>query len=151
MHIEIDQSNKIENTGKDTIIGLSTNCKLCTILIPRHIKRKLQEEFRHQGKPRLFIYRTFIAGVVLLLAYSSIKLSKNDIIQIDIEYSGKELMLTSMFLEMFSRLFSFTPQIQFKNIGKKSLAHQISYMTSTNRKKPNRIITYGEIGRLALK
>jgi len=72
MKIEINQSNKIEQTNKDTIIGLS-NQKAFTILINRKIKRKLQEEFRKQGKPRLFVYRTFIAGVVLLIKYAQLK------------------------------------------------------------------------------
>ena len=56
MRIEINQSNKVEQTNKDTIIDVS-NKKSFTILISRKIKRKLQEEFRKQGKPRLFTYR----------------------------------------------------------------------------------------------
>ena len=65
MRIEINQSNKIEHTSKDTIIGLS-NERSYTILINRKIKRQLQEEFRKQGKPRLFVYRT-------LFKYAQIK------------------------------------------------------------------------------
>ena len=45
MRIEIDQSNKIEQTNKDTIIGLS-NDKTFTVLIKAREKRKLQEELK---------------------------------------------------------------------------------------------------------
>ena len=71
MIIQVDQSNKIEKTNKDTIIGLADG-KNYSILINRKIKRKLQEEFRKQGKPKLFVYRTFIAGVVLLIKYAKL-------------------------------------------------------------------------------
>lgn len=97
MSIEIDQSNKIEKTNKDTIIGLSNNKKF-TALISAKIKRKLQEEFRKQGKPRLFVYRTFIAGIVLLLKYAQINNLTH--ITIDLEYLTQDKILTSIFLEM---------------------------------------------------
>ena len=148
MNIEIDQSNKIEKTNKDTIIGL-VNSKTFTILIKAREKRKLQEEFRKQGKPRLFVYRTFIAGVVLLVKHAQLKnLSK---IIIDEEYFGKERMLKSMFLEMWSRHFEKIPEIDFEKIGKKSGAHNISYLTMKGKRKPDRTIGFNEIKRLALK
>lgn len=148
MNIEIDQSNKIEQTNKNTIIGLS-NSKTFTILIKAKEKRKLQEEFRKQGKPRLFVYRTFIAGIVLLLKYACLKnLSK---IIIDEEYFGKEKMLKSMFLEMWSRYFDKIPEINFERIGKKSNAHNISYLTMKGKYKPDKTLRFNEIKQLVLK
>ena len=148
MNVEIDQSNKIEQTSKDTIIGLS-NDRTFTILINRKIKRKLQEEFRKQGKPRLFVYRTFIAGTVLLLKYAQF----NNLIKviIDKEYFGKEKMLKSMFLEMWSRYFEKIPEISFERIGKKSNAHNISYWTMKGKYEPNKIVDFNEIKKLTLK
>ena len=148
MNIEIDQSNKIEQTNKDTVIGLS-NDKTFTILIKAKEKRKLQEEFRKQGKPRLFVYRTFIAGVVLLLKYAYLRnLSK---IIIDKEYFGKEKMLKSMFLEMWGRYFDKIPEINFERIGKKSNAHNISYLTMKGKYKPDKTANFNEIKKLVLK
>ena len=148
MNIEIDQSNKIEQTNKNTIIGLS-NHKTFTILIRSKEKRKLQEEFRKQGKPRLFVYRVFIAGIVLLLKYACLtNLLK---ITIDQEYFGKERMLKSMFLEMWSRYFDKIPEINFERIGKKSNAHNISYLTMKGKYKPNKIASFNEIKQLVLK
>ena len=147
MNIEIDQSNKIEQTGKDTIIGLS-NEKTFTILINRKIKRKLQEEFRKQGKPRLFVYRTFIAGVVLLIKYAQLN-NLSEII-IDEEYFGNEKLLKSMFLEMWSRFFEEISEISFERIGKKSNAHNVSYLTMKGKYKPDKVISFDTIRNLAL-
>jgi len=147
MNIEINQSNKVEQTNKDTIIGLS-NEKSFTILIKRKIKRKLQEEFRKQGKPRLVVYRTFIAGVVLLLKYAQIKnLSQ---VVIDEEYYGKDKMLKSMFLEMWSRFFIKIPEVSFRRIGKKAIVHNVCY-TAMKSSKADKVISFEELRRLALK
>ena len=148
MGIEINQSNKIEQTSKDTILGLA-NEKTFTILINREIKRKLQEEFRKQGKPRLFVYRTFIAGVVLLLKYAQLKnLSQ---VVIDEEYYGKDRMFKSIFLEMESRLFAEVPEVIFEKIGKKSKVHSVCYLAMKGKTKVDRVIRFEEIKRLALR
>ncbi len=148
MKIEINQSIKVEQTDKDTIIGLA-NEETLTVLINRKIKRKLQEEFRKQGKPRLFVYRTFIAWTKLAFRYAKIRnISK---IVIDEEYYGKDKMLKSMFLEMWSRYFTEVPEISFEKIGKKSKVHEICYLTMKRKYKPNKIINFEEIRRLVLK
>ena len=147
MEVEINQSNKIEQTSKDTIIGVVDD-KTFTILIGAKIKRKLQEEFRKQGKPRLFVYRTFIGSVVLALKSAQFKnLSK---VVIDEEYYGKDKMLKSMFLEMWSRFFSEIPGVSFEKIGRKSKVHNVCYLTMKGKHKPDRIIEFEEIKRLSL-
>lgn len=148
MIIQINQSNKIEKTNKDSIIGLANQVNF-TVLLKRKIKRRLQEDFRKQGKPRLFVYRTFIASVVLLIKYAKLKnISK---IIIDLEYFGKDKLLKSIFLEMWSRFFSEIPEISFESVGKKSKVHDICYFTMKGKYKVNKILEYKEIRRLALK
>jgi len=147
MRVEINQSNKIEQTSKDTILGLA-NDETFTILINRKIKRKLQEEFRKQGKPRLFVYRTFIAGVVLLLKYAQLKNPSQ--IVIDEEYYGKDKMLKSIFLEMWSRYFKEFPEVIFEKIGKKSKVHSVCYSVM-KRGQADRVVRFEELRRLALK
>jgi len=58
MKIEIDQSGKIEDTSKNTIIAFS-NGKFKSIFISAREKRELQKFFRRIGKPRIFVYRVF--------------------------------------------------------------------------------------------
>lgn len=148
MRIEINQSNKIEQTNKDTILGVADDITF-TILINRKIKRKLQEEFRKQGKPRLFVYRTFIASMVLLLKYAQIKnLSQ---VVIDEEYYGKDKILKSIFLEMWSRFFPKIPEVSFEKIGRKSKVHSICYLTMKGKRKVNRVVGFEGLKRLALK
>ena len=54
MRIEIDQSGKIENTNKNTIIAFSNN-KFKSIFISAKDKREIQKFFRRIGKPRIFV------------------------------------------------------------------------------------------------
>jgi len=150
MKIYIDQSNKIEQTQKDTILGLC-NGKEFAIIIPRKIKREIQKLFRTNKKPALFVYRTFIAGVVLLLHYAKLNLSQSDSIVIDIEYFGKNKLLKSMFLEMYSRYFDRIPHLYFQKIGKKSGAHKISYLTSTKKRKADKLLVLQEVRKLTIR
>jgi len=66
MKVQIDQSWKIENTNKDTILAFA-NSKTHAIRIPAKVKKDIQTQFRLVGMPKLFIYRTFRAGVFLLV------------------------------------------------------------------------------------
>lgn len=108
MKVKIDQSVKIEETNRNTVIGLS-NDKKFTVSITAKTKQKLQKEFRRRGKRRLFIYRTFMAGIVLLLHHASFKNPPSVII--DEEYPGHALLLKSMFLEMWGKLSKKVPII----------------------------------------
>lgn len=148
MIIQINQSNKIEKTNKDTIIGLADDVSF-TVLIKRKIKRKLQEDFRKEGRPRLFVYRTFIASIVLLIKYAKLRnISK---IIIDLEYFGQDKMLKSMLLEMWSRFFTEIPEISFERVGKKSKVHEVCYFTMKGKYKVNKVLDYEELKRIALR
>lgn len=67
MHIEIDQSIKIEYTSQETVLAFA-NGKIFTILIPARVKRLCLAYLRqkHIGSPRLQI-RLFAAVLFLLL------------------------------------------------------------------------------------
>jgi len=148
MRIEIDQSNKIEQTNKDTILGLS-NSKVFTVVVKRKIKRKLQEDFRKQKQSRLFVYLVFISSVVLLLNHAKIK-NVSEII-IDEEYTGYDKFFKQVFLRMYSKSHKKIPNVGFGNIGKKSEAHNISYLTMKGKIKANIILSYNEISNLCKK
>lgn len=148
MIIEIDQSNKIEETNKNTIIGMS-NGKAFAVLIKGRAKRKLKEEFRKAGKQNLFKFRVFIAGVVLMIKYSGLK-GISEVV-IDEEYTGKDNMLRSMFLEMWKRYFEKAPIVRVDNIGRKSGAHAAAYLAMKGRNKVDREIKYEELKALCLK
>lgn len=149
MRIEIDQSIKIEETNKNTIIGMANfRNEAFTVIIKGRTKRRLKEEFRKIGKPNLFKFRAFVAGVVLMIKYSGFK-DISDVV-IDEEYSGKEKILRSMFLEMWSGYFKKVPNFEIDNIGKKSNAHKISYYTMKGKHKPDKEISFDELRKLCL-
>lgn len=149
MTSEVDQSIKVERTNQDTIIGIATKGKEFTAAIPGKVKRQLQIEFGRAGQPRLFVYRTFITAVVITLQKSGWK-NITDVV-IDVEYSGHERRLRSIFLEMWSRFSDSVPDITFREIGKRSPAHQACYAVTIGDAKPNIILKFGELKWLALK
>lgn len=85
MRIEIDQSGKVEDTARPTVLAYA-NSKIRVIVIPAASKRKLQEMYRRIGQPRLFVYQVFALGVYQLIRL----LRQPHIITIDTEYPGKD-------------------------------------------------------------
>ncbi|MCX6789100.1 MAG: hypothetical protein NTZ42_00605 [Candidatus Gribaldobacteria bacterium] len=144
MPIQIDQSNKIEKTNKNTAIAIANGSEL-VILITGKTKRKLQELFRQKGKPQLFVYKTFATCIAILLRESKTKYSE---IVIDIEYVGKEKVIRSMIYETLGKFCEKLPEINFQTIGKKSKAHNVAYLTAQKKKLPNKIINFNEIKKI---
>ena len=147
MKVEIDQSGKIENTNKVTVIAFANEVSYA-ILIPAKVKRQLQEVFRRQGKPRLFIYRTFATGVFLLIRDYLPKI-KN--IVIDTEYTGHEKQIKDILLELIRKDHLPEPSIYFQRIGNKPKVHYTAYDVFSKKKKADRVIGFEEIVALATK
>lgn len=121
MKVEIDQSGKIENTGKPTVIAFSDGRKNKSLIMFAGEKQKLQKHFRKIGKPNLFVYMTFAVLICLLIKGER---SIDEII-IDREYAGQEALIKSylmQFLKKSGRNFD-KRRIYFREIGKKSPAH----------------------------
>ncbi len=94
MTIEVDQSNKIERTNKDTILAFSDDDHFC-IIIPAKTKRDLIDFLRKEKSQKAAYLQVFAAGLFILLRSV---LAKREIIIIDTEYSGHEAIIKSMFL-----------------------------------------------------
>lgn len=122
MRIEIDQSGKLEDTHKPTVVGFS-NKKHKTIIILSTEKQKLQKYFRKINKPKLYIYTTFA-----ILIYFLIK-NKKEISQIviDREYPGQEPLIKGYLLELLkkSRKDIDKNSTGFSEIGKAAIVHGI--------------------------
>ena len=149
MNIEIDQSGKIEDTSKDTVVAFS-NGKSKSIFISAKDKREIQKIFREIGKPRIFIYKTF-AILVFLLVKDDLKKIKEIII--DEEYPGKENLIKNYLLQEIRKArLNFCPDdILFRQIGKKSGAHSVGYLTYTNKISPNKKIKVRELLKILFK
>jgi len=142
MIIEIDQSGKIEQTNRHTVIAFS-NSKKKSIMISASEKKKIQSEFRRIGRPRMFVYQTFNIMIFILLKRY---IKKIDRIIIDKEYPGKEKVMKNQIVDLFNKSqIEIDPKlILFKEIGKKSNAHSVGYL-AFKKKKADIKITAKEI------
>lgn len=137
MNIEIDQSGKIENTEKDTVIAFSNGIS-ASILIRAKDKREIQSVFRQGGKSKIFIYKLF-SVLIFILVKPYVK--KIEEIIIDTEYPGRGDLIKIFLLERIRKIkpeFS-AKDIYFKAVGKKSKAHIKAYETFAKGKKPDKI------------
>ena len=138
MKIEIDQSGKIENTNKDTVIAFSDD-NFGSLLIKAKDKREIQEIFRQAGKPRVFIYKLFTILIFLLIKNH---LKKVEEIVIDEEYPGKSALIKDLLLREIRKIRPrfLKENISFRQIGKKSKAHNIAYNTFKKKRKTDIVV-----------
>lgn len=132
MVYQIDQSGKIEQTNKDTVLCLS-NGTWDTILIKAKTKRQLQEIFRRHGQTRNYVLFVFCAGVSLLFQ-RNLKISSA---VIDREYYRKDSIIKEILLKMLDKK---EINILFGNIGRRVNAHNQAYLTYNKKLKPKEII-----------
>lgn len=147
MKVEIDQSGKIEDTSKNTVLAFS-NKIWSAIVIPAKVKRQMQEIFRRRGKPRIFVLRTFSAGVVLLIKDYQKQITD---VQIDTEYSGHEAVIKDIIVQMLREQNVSEPNIYFGRIGKKSMAHHRAYAVALGKLEPERKVGLDELVKVAIK
>ena len=146
MEVHIDQSIKIEQTNRDTIIGVSNHVSF-TIALKGSVKKLLQKDFRKFGEPRSFVLRTFSAAVVVALLHG--KFGEHQQVAIDKEYDGHEDMLLKLMTIMWKASTNHTfPAIHFLNIGKGSPAHKVAYLTSRKKRPVDYFVRHAELRRL---
>jgi len=141
MRVEIDQSGKVEQTEKDTVLCLS-NDHWDAVTIKARTKRQIQENFRRSGQTRNFIIFTFSAALAILIRRNL----KSGKIIIDREYFGKEPVINELLLEMLHSAKNI-PDIYFYEIGKESQAHAIAHDIATKEIKTKKIVSFEEIFR----
>lgn len=138
MQVQIDQSGKIENTSKNTVLAFS-NSKSFSVLITAKCKRQLQDIFRQRGQNRFFIYWTFAAGIALLLLNQVNEITE---VVIDKEYTNKDRLIRKILINSLQKLeVNKIPEIYFDRIGKKSKAHYIAYGVNLKRIKVGKILS----------
>lgn len=137
MRYQIDQSGKIENTEKPTVIAVCNHTTVA-ILIPAKVKRQFQEICRHRGLTRLYIYVLFAIGVSLLLT----ELKTRSKITIDTEYPGKEKLLNDLI-----KIFVGKQKINldFARIGNRPKVHYAAHDVYTQKNEADKVISLQEI------
>lgn len=142
MNVQIDQSNKVEQTERDTVIALSNGVKF-TVMIRAKDKRALQEEFRLRGEPRNFVLFTFSILLVFLLK----KVKPAVSVVIDLEYKARENIIREKLI-LYSRRLGYDLDrslISFKSVGKGSPAHKLAGRVTARKQNPDLRVTAEEV------
>ena len=129
----IDQSGKIEQTSKITVIVI-TNSKQASIILKAKDKRDLQDIYRQAGKPKVFAIQVFSALTYLLLEKAKIGIG---MVYIDKEYPGHEDIIKSYINQLIKKRGKIMLQpenLRFTLVGKTSNVHLYGYKKfKTNR------------------
>ncbi len=141
MHIEVDQSGKIEQLNKDTIIAFS-NRNQYSVLIPKLVKQEAYQLYK--GKIRKLRYRLFCIGIYYCLRNY---IREKELITICCEYKGKENLIKSLLLEYLRKNYPRIDSkiIRFNIISKKSNAHAVAIDVFRGNRKPNKILLLNDI------
>jgi len=139
MHIEIDQSGKIEQTNNDTVLSYS-NHEQFSIWIKSDLKQRL---LRNKKDKKLKI-KLFSVCLYLLLKDH---LNDKEQILIDNEYPGHNRFIKNILMNLIKKDYpGFDKRrITFGSITRASNAHKISILTYRGILRPNKIIKEEEI------
>ena len=144
MNYQIDQSGKIEQTERHTVLACTNNTNM-TILLKKREKRKLQGIFKVVESQKVFPYLTFAALLAILIN----KLKPKHKIIIDREYIGHEDFIeekVTLYLEQLN--VATLPQIKFGHVGKLSTAHTLAYQVAVGKKEPDIVVGAKEIAQI---
>jgi len=140
MKYQIDQSGKIEQTNKNTVIAFS-NGKQRAVLITRKVKRQIQENFRKRGFTKIFIYQLFSIGIYFLIK----GFKHEETFIIDLEYPGKDKIIYEMLHELLSSHNKPDHEFRFAKIGNRPRAHYAAKNVFDGKKKAEKILTFEEV------
>lgn len=140
MRYQVDQSGKIEDTAKDTIIAYA-NTTQYAVKLPRRLKRKIQEIFRLHGFTSLFVYYLFSVGVFYLLS----NLEKTSEVVIDLEYPGKDQIMNAWISEFLEKNGIPAHHITFARIGSRPRAHYAAKDVFDRKKLSDRVLNLEDI------
>lgn len=129
---EVDQSGKIEQTDKDTVLAVANNIKKC-VLLKASVKRRLVRLLREESiLPEIFYPKIFCAVLFILLKPFS---DKTQEFIVDEEYTGKERQIKVILNEYAQKtnMDSIANKIVFRQVGKKSPAHILAWKTRRDK------------------
>ena len=143
MHIEVDQSGKIEQLDMNTVIAFS-NKNQYSVLISKEVKQQVYKLYK--GKVKDLRYRLFCIGVYYCLKDY---IKEKELITICFEYQGKENLIKSFLLDYLRKEHAvIDPRIiRFGKIGRQSNAYAVAIDVYRGNRRPNRILTLQEIER----
>lgn len=138
-YIEVDQSGKIEQFGKDTVIAFS-NGNHDSVILPRKVKQEVFVE--KKAKIRNLVLKMFSICLFYLLDGH---IENKESVMICKEYFGWEFFIKRELLELLKERSFDKGIIRFGIIGKKSDAHRVALLTGRKAIEPGRRLRKEEI------
>jgi len=138
--VEIDQSGKMNNLARDTVLAFSNDIQHA-IRIPAAVKRNLVQYLRQMGKSRTRAAMLLFSAALFLLLRDA--LERINQIVIDVEYEGYEDEIKGWLL---SHIHQVDPgfdkaRVRFQRVGKKSPAHRRALAVFRGDEPPDQILT----------
>ena len=133
---EVDQSVKIEEFTKDTIVAVANEDHSVAVSVPRKVKQALRATLR-QNQPQRFNAAVFAAAIVEALA--TLNQQAHELV-IDIEYKGYETTIANVISNAFPGIM-----IYFKGIGKHSPAHYAANFAHRKERKIDKTLSQTDI------
>lgn len=139
MKVYIDQSGKVENTSKLTVVAYA-NGKVKSVQISAVEKRKLLAVMKRLDSNTIYVYKIFAALIFLLLRRQRI----SDVV-IDKEYPGHEGVIKNVLKNLFEKNNLVFPDINFSEITKKNPAHKAAISVYRGEEKPSLVVKTEDI------
>ncbi len=141
MKIEIDQSGKIEQLNKDSVIAFSNKTQY-SVLIPKEVKQEVFKSYK--GKIKDLRYKLFCIGIYHC---SKDYIKEKELVTICCEYQGNENLIKSLLLDHLRKDYPAIDAkiIRFGEIGKGSNAHAVAIDVYRGNRKSNRILSLEEV------
>lgn len=147
MEVEIDQSGKFDQTDRPTVVAMANGLHHA-IRISATQKRKCLGELRRRRsdrQERTTLYIVIFATLVYLLVRDHIRDLNH--VAIDTEFSGHEGTIKTLILNLCRRrgIIIHSDAISFRQIGRKSAAHDLALKVFQGRALPDRNISADEV------
>lgn len=140
MQYQIDQSGKVEDTHRLTIVAFA-NGKVKSLKISAVEKQKLVKALRAFDYPK----KSFVLKIFATLIFLLIKNEKIEEVVIDREYLGNESTIKNIIVQHFRKARIKEPDIIFAEIGKKSPAHKVALEVFRGKREPDMIVEAKQI------
>lgn len=147
MIYKIDQSGKVEEIGKDTILAIS-NGHSFAIKITSKTKIALKQMFNRSGRNKIYVYKIFSILVYILIVNCGLRVRE---VIIDEEYSGQNKLIKDMVSQLLTNKGKEIPEIYFARIGNRPKVHYAAYNVFIRKIKADKVCSLEEVINLTTK
>ena len=146
MQAEVDQSGRIDQTNRPTVLAISDGISLSILISARDKQAVLVALRRIKPKWSTAAIHIHVFSALLHLLLCDV-LSRMDLVIIDPEFPGHEALIKDRLLTLCrgKGVTVHNDQITFHRIGRKSPAHSLAWQVYTGLSDPDRVISLQDV------